>query len=218
MDCEQALAAISARLDGELSEAESRELDAHLASCASCRALAKELTELEAGLDLLPIEEAPDTLVPGVMRAIRAEKSQRSQKKKAPHRTAWLIAAAAAIALLLGAAGIIELPGFRGRGHASVSVGDAFKTQQTAEEYAAQLAEERGCAVLLIRDCPDGIEALNGATKCAPPHDDMWFYTVPVEVMDAVMTAWGQVYPMEVYAPQEQPAQETGTACILICP
>ena len=217
MNCEQALAAISARLDGELSEAESRELDAHLASCASCRVLAKELTELEAGLDLLPMKEAPDTLVPGVMRAIRAEKSQRSQKKKAPHRTAWLIAAAAAIALLLGAAGIIELPGFRGRGHASVSVGDAFKTQQTAEEYAAQLAEERGCTVLLIRECPDGIEALNGA-ECEASHDGMRFYTVPVEVMDAVMTAWGQVYPMEVYAPQEQPAQETGTACILICP
>ena len=72
--------------------------------------------------------------------------------------------------------------------------------------------------MLLIRDCPDGIEALSGATECAPPHDDMWFYTVPAEVMDAVMTAWGQVYPMEVYAPQEQPAQETGTACILICP
>ena len=217
MNCEQALAAISARLDGELSEAESRELDAHLVSCASCRALAKELTELEAGLDLLPMEEAPDTLVPGVMRAIRAEKSQRSQKKKAPHRTAWLIAAAAAIALLLGAAGIIELPGFRGRGHASVSVGDAFKTQQTAEEYAAQLAEERGCAVLLIRDCPDGIEALNGA-ECEASHDGMRFCTVPAEVMDAVMTAWGQVYPLEVYAPQEQPAQETGTAYILICP
>ena len=217
MNCEQALAAISARLDGELSEAESRELDAHLASCASCRELLKELTELEAGLDSLPMEDAPDTLAPGVMRAIRAEKSQKPQKKKAPHRTAWLIAAAAAIALLLGAAGIIELPGFSGKGHASVSVGDIFKTQPSAEDYAAQLAEERGCAVLLIRDCPDDIEALNG-TECEVPHSGMWYYIVPAEVMDAVMTAWGETYPMEVYTPQEQPAEETGTACILICP
>ena len=217
MNCEQALAAISARLDGELSEAESRELDAHLASCASCRALAEELTELEAGLDSLPMEDAPDTLAPGVMRAIRAEKSQKPQKKKAAHRTAWLIAAAAAVALLLGAAGIIELPGFRGKGHASVSVGDVFKTQPSAEEYAAQLAEERGCTVLLVRDCPDGIEALNGA-ECEAAHDGMRYYIVPAEVMDAVMTAWGETYPMEVYTPQAQPAQETGTACILICP
>ena len=37
MNCEQALEAISARLDGALSEEENRELEAHLASCASCR-------------------------------------------------------------------------------------------------------------------------------------------------------------------------------------
>ena len=49
MNCEQALEAISARLDGALSEEENRELEAHLASCASCRALLKELTELEEG-------------------------------------------------------------------------------------------------------------------------------------------------------------------------
>ena len=47
MNCEQALEAISARLDGALSEEENRELETHLASCASCRALLKELTELE---------------------------------------------------------------------------------------------------------------------------------------------------------------------------
>ena len=50
MNCEQALEAISARLDGALSEEENRELETHLASCASCRALLKELTELEEGL------------------------------------------------------------------------------------------------------------------------------------------------------------------------
>ena len=44
MNCEQALEAISARLDGALSEEENRELETHLASCASCRALLKELT------------------------------------------------------------------------------------------------------------------------------------------------------------------------------
>ena len=54
MNCEQALEAISARLDGALSEEENRELEAHLASCASCRALLKELTELEEGLETLP--------------------------------------------------------------------------------------------------------------------------------------------------------------------
>ena len=74
MNCEQALEAISARLDGALGEEENRELEAHLASCASCRALLKELTELEEGLETLPVE-APETLAPSVMRTIRAEKA-----------------------------------------------------------------------------------------------------------------------------------------------
>ena len=74
MNCEQALEAISARLDGALSEEENRELETHLASCASCRALLKELTELEEGLETLPVE-APETLAPSVMRTIRAEKA-----------------------------------------------------------------------------------------------------------------------------------------------
>ena len=120
MNCEQALEAISARLDGALSEEENRELEAHLASCASCRALLKELTELEEGLETLPVE-APETLAPSVMRTIRAEKAAQAaqaapaakkSQRRGPHCTAWLIAAAAALALLLGAAGVIDLPGF----------------------------------------------------------------------------------------------------------
>ena len=115
MNCEQALEAISARLDGALSEEENRELETHLASCASCRALLKELTELEEGLETLPVE-APETLAPSVMRTIRAEKAAQAapaakkSQRRGPHITAWLIAAAAALALLLGAAGVIDLP------------------------------------------------------------------------------------------------------------
>ncbi len=126
MNCEQALQAMSARLDGELPEDEARALDAHLRECAPCRALMAELTELDDGLKTLSVEP-PETLAPGVMRAIRAETAKK-QKKRTPHITTWLIAGAAALALALGAAGVIELPGFGEKGRASVSVGDAFKT------------------------------------------------------------------------------------------
>ena len=148
MNCEQALQAMSARLDGELPEDEARALDAHLRECAPCRALMAELTELDDGLKTLSVEP-PETLAPGVMRAIRAETAKK-QKKRTPHITTWLIAGAAALALALGAAGVIELPGFGEKGRASVSVGDAFKTEQAAGKYAARLAEERGCAVLAV--------------------------------------------------------------------
>lgn len=83
MNCEQALQAMSARLDGELPEDEARALDAHLRECAPCRALMAELTELDDGLKTLSVEP-PETLAPGVMRAIRAETAKK-QKKRTPH-------------------------------------------------------------------------------------------------------------------------------------
>ena len=43
MNCDQALEAISAALDGELSAKERTLLDAHLADCPTCAALFDEL-------------------------------------------------------------------------------------------------------------------------------------------------------------------------------
>lgn len=226
MNCEQALEAISARLDGALSEEENRELEAHLASCASCRALLKELTELEEGLETLPVE-APETLAPSVMRTIRAEKAAQAapaakkSQRRGPHITAWLIAAAAALALLLGAAGVIDLPGFGEKKHASVSVGEAFSgTHETPEqesELAARIAQERGCAVLAVQGCTDGIEALSGLDY-ETLDGGAKLYEVPAEVMRGIMDAWQTAYPMQVYAPQEASAADSGNACILLLP
>lgn len=226
MNCEQALEAISARLDGALSEEENRELEAHLASCASCRALLKELTELEDGLKELSVE-APETLAPSVMRAIRAEKpaqtapAEKKKQRHGPHITAWLIAAAAALALLLGAAGVIDLPGFGERKHASVSVSHAFSgTQETTEQEAAlamRLAEEHGCAVLAVRGCKDVPEALSGLAY-ETLDGGAKLYEVPAEVMSGIMDAWQTTYPMQVYSPQEASAAESGNACILLLP
>lgn len=226
MNCEQALEAISARLDGALSEEENRELETHLASCASCRALLKELTELEEGLETLPVE-APETLAPSVMRTIRAEKAAQAapaakkSQRRGPHITAWLIAAAAALALLLGAAGVIDLPGFGEKKHASVSVGEAFSgTHETPEqesELAARIAQERGCAVLAVQGCTDGIEALSGLDY-ETLGGGARLYEVPAEVMSGIMDAWQTAYPMQVYAPQEASAADSGNACILLLP
>lgn len=204
MNCEQALQAMSARLDGELPEDEARALDAHLRECAPCRALMAELTELDDGLKTLSVEP-PETLAPGVMRAIRAETAKK-QKKRTPHITTWLIAGAAALALALGAAGVIELPGFGEKGRVSVSVGDAFKTEQAAGKYAA-------LAVCGCKDVPEALsgreyETLDGGAR---------LYAVPPSVMEAVMAEWQSVYPMQIYAPQEA-QDDAERAYILILP
>lgn len=57
MDCTQALEALSAQLDGELSPQEAKELHAHLDTCPTCRALARELSALHdacGGLEVAP--------------------------------------------------------------------------------------------------------------------------------------------------------------------
>src|SRR5699024_3962718 len=67
---------ISASLDGALTEAEQRRLEAHLASCPACRALMRDLEGIHAALADLPAAEPPARLAEGVMERIRAEGSK----------------------------------------------------------------------------------------------------------------------------------------------
>lgn len=207
MNCDKALEAISAELDGALSAEEARGLEAQLKTCAECRKLRAELGAIEQGFDTLKMD-APQTLAPSVMRLIRAEKP----RKRKPHRSVWFIAAAALLALALGAAGIIELPGF-GENRASVSVGDAFSGHSRAEETAERLAQERGCTVLLIRDSGE-LSALEGA-EYETPEPGMRLYTVSADVMNGIMREQ-TASQMEVYTPKEASGQTDGTACILL--
>ena len=66
MTCEEALALLSARLDGQLGAEEAAALEAHLASCPRCRALAAELEGLDKNLMALK-EPAPEGLKQGVL-------------------------------------------------------------------------------------------------------------------------------------------------------
>lgn len=72
MDCEQALEAISAALDGELSPVERAQLEEHLSVCQSCRALAEDFRVLSAALDAAGAAPPPE-LAAGVMARIAAE-------------------------------------------------------------------------------------------------------------------------------------------------
>lgn len=73
MTCEQYTTLLSQRMDGELSPAQAKELEAHLAVCPLCRALAEELSALTASLRDLDELEAPEGFVDNVMARVRAE-------------------------------------------------------------------------------------------------------------------------------------------------
>ncbi len=77
MRCEDAALLLSARLDGELSEAEEQELNDHLAGCPACRALAEDLASLRASLERLEDEPDAEGFAARVMESVRAAEGRK---------------------------------------------------------------------------------------------------------------------------------------------
>lgn len=74
-DCSEYDIMLSARLDGELSEDEERELEEHLASCPECRKYLRLLETVRDGLkEDLPAP--PETLAQGIMYKVGLEKKR----------------------------------------------------------------------------------------------------------------------------------------------
>lgn len=118
--CEEFIPLISARLDGELTPEEEARLEAHLAQCPGCRALAADLAVLEATLSPLA-QEVP----PGLAQSLASQDwtripqetppaapAQEAPAVKPPRRRKglWTACAAAAVVLLAVAVGQVALP------------------------------------------------------------------------------------------------------------
>ena len=111
MTCEEALALLSARLDGQLGAEEAAALEAHLASCPRCRALAAELEGLDKNLTTLA-EPAPEGLKQGVL--YRIDQASGKTKRRGPwFRPGTALGAVAALLVLLVGTGLIKLPSQR---------------------------------------------------------------------------------------------------------
>jgi hypothetical protein len=92
--CRRTRELVSLALDGELSELDGARLDAHLAVCASCSELERELSGLTVALRAAPLEHL-------------------SRPISLPQRVRWSLrplqvgAAAAAVAVAAGLAGVV---------------------------------------------------------------------------------------------------------------
>lgn len=106
--CDQYLELISAAMDGALSPAQRETLDAHLVSCAECKALYEELTAVHAALQELPPVEVPAGLTQRVMAAIARDAAP---APKRGNRWARALACAAMAAVVLTAAWHLGRPG-----------------------------------------------------------------------------------------------------------
>ena len=90
MSCERYLDLISARLDGELTQGEETELQAHLSECPACRAIARDLDGVHSAVAGLGEVEAPEELSRRVMEGVRAQK--RSARRRMVRRAAGVAA------------------------------------------------------------------------------------------------------------------------------
>ncbi len=220
MNCENALELMNRELNEALTPEEAAALQAHLDACPDCRETWRQLHELDALLQESELEP-PAALHDGVMQAIRQEKKQRSRRAWVP---AAAIAAAAALVLLAGRAGLIALPGFEKDSIVTVNVGSAVEqifTQTGAEapdeaaaQQAAELSAETGLDVLLVWNSgvPSELETMpyelteNGAR----------LYRVTGQLAQTILDG----YIAAAYSPDDvfSDLPEKQAACVLVLP
>lgn len=117
MRCEAAQRELSARLDDEVRPPVTAALDAHLASCASCRGFEARARRLRLLTRVSPAQPVPD-LVPAIMDRVRREAAGRARRpvtRRLPRPgPAWGRAAVAfAAGALVAALVVAGLPGVR---------------------------------------------------------------------------------------------------------
>ena len=94
--CEQYAAALSAFVDGELSENEKEEVLSHVEHCQNCREYLSELMIVHTMFEETPELDAPEGFSERVLERVHEEKRARSR-----HRRAWPRVLAACFALLV---------------------------------------------------------------------------------------------------------------------
>jgi len=115
MRCRKAQGYISRAVDGELSGRESARLERHLAACDECRTLQEDLRKIVAGAEGLGSPEPSDRIWRNIRAGLEAGAARAKAQGLKPERhpffglsvPAFRLAGAAALALVLVAAGVV---------------------------------------------------------------------------------------------------------------
>lgn len=102
MDCDRYWELLSARLDGELTGKEERELEEYLLRCPECRAAGAQLAALQGAFPELEELEPPQGFARGVMDRIRAEEPPKVIPLFRRPQVRALAGLAACLALVVG--------------------------------------------------------------------------------------------------------------------
>lgn len=133
--CETYAVALSALIDGELSDTERAEVLAHLEICQGCRDYFAELTVMHANLGEMEEFDVPEGFADGVMARLHEAPAA---KKRTP-RAAWLSLAACAAIVVFAVGGPL-----RGQFNAKLASGSAAPEAAvlTMDEPTEDCAEE----------------------------------------------------------------------------
>ena len=105
--CDDALVLVSDRLDGTLSDTQRAQLDAHLAACAACRTVARDLEQIHAAAASLPTLTPSRDLWSGIEARLEDPAGSLGTHQRGPiaRWTSWQMAAAAAVLMAVTAGG-----------------------------------------------------------------------------------------------------------------
>jgi len=105
--CDDAQLLVSDRLDGTLSDTQRSQLDAHLASCAACREVSRDLEQMHADAASLPTLTPSHDLWAGIEARIEAPVVSMESHRRSPlsRWSARQLAAAAAVLMAVTAGG-----------------------------------------------------------------------------------------------------------------
>lgn len=102
---EEYIELISAAVDGTLTEAETARLQSHLAQCADCRSLLRDMQDLHAALRSLPTEEPPNHLTGRILSALAGDNVTPLPARRSMGWKRWASSAAVIALILAGAWG-----------------------------------------------------------------------------------------------------------------
>ena len=171
MTCEESTLLLSARMDGELSVEENKALEAHLASCQECRALAAQLEEVRSAFDGLEELPAPEGFADRVMERVTAPRVVPLFRRPAVRAVLGL---AACLVLCVG---LFRTDLFH-MGEAAVP----FAAQEGAGAKISAPCEQ--CTTLLLERLPEG-EAARGLNWEAD--DGVCYAAADRETLEALM-------------------------------
>ena len=136
--CEQYAAALSAFVDGELSENEKEEVLSHVEHCQNCREYLSELMIVHTMFEEMPELDAPEGFSERVLERVHEEKRARSR-----HRRAWPRVLAACFALLVVTAAAWKLaPAMGSNGDSAADCNTSGNDTASAPAASGDTAED----------------------------------------------------------------------------